>query len=186
MQQIMIRRFTTCTRASSSYTTITFPRTHYTKVLCDLKASQAKFGAFPHILNLVVVDILEDLGSSNNKHATEFLDRATKAKWKEITLPGAQGVIAILRITVLWIHRSAGRKLEGDSRPNTRRRIPTDVDNRWNYTVRMIEATEEHKAAIDDTINDHSELEPLRLTTSHWKKLAEIKTVLKPFERYSL
>jgi hypothetical protein len=31
----------------------------------------------------------------------------------------------------------------------------------------MIEVAEEHKAALNDTIDEHAELEPLRLTDKH-------------------
>jgi hypothetical protein len=65
------------------------------------KGELSQIRCFAHILNLVVVDILEAFGPSNNKIATEFLDRASKAKWNPITLLSAAGVIAILRIQVL-------------------------------------------------------------------------------------
>ena len=65
------------------------------------KGNESRIRCFAHILNLVVQDILQDLGSSTFKDATAFLDRAAKNRWKKITLPGAAGVIAKLRIIVL-------------------------------------------------------------------------------------
>jgi len=56
-------------------------------------------------LNLVVKAILADLGSSTYKDAVAFLDRASehfaKKTWKKITILGATGVIAKLRLIVL-------------------------------------------------------------------------------------
>ena len=65
------------------------------------QGEQSWICCFAHILNLVVKDILESLGSSTHKEATAFLDRIAKNKCKIITLPGAAAVIAKLRILVL-------------------------------------------------------------------------------------
>jgi hypothetical protein len=67
------------------------------------KGEESRIWCFVHILNLVVKDVLKFLGSSTHKVATAFLNRVAKAKSKKITLPGAAGVIAILRLLVLLI-----------------------------------------------------------------------------------
>jgi hypothetical protein len=73
----------------------------------------SRIRCFAHILNLIVKAILAHLGSSIHKQAIEYLDRAAEAiakkTRKRLELPGAQGVVAKLRIIVLWIIRSAGR-----------------------------------------------------------------------------
>lgn len=149
------------------------------------KGEQSHIRCFAHILNLIVKDILRDIGSSTHKNAVERLSQAAAGKWKQIDAPLGSGAIAILRLIVLWSRRSSSRKLEWKSRPNVTRYIPDDVDNRWNYTYHMIEVAEQHKAALDDTVSDHAELEPLRLTKSHWKVLSNVKSLLKPFSDYT-
>ena len=79
------------------------------------RGEQSQIRCFAHILNLVVKDILENLGSSTHKDAVAFLDRVAKNKWKKVTLPGASGVIAKLRILVLWIARSPQRIQKWDA-----------------------------------------------------------------------
>jgi hypothetical protein len=85
----------------------------------------------------------------------------------------------------MWTHRSPRRKEEWKARENVTRQISDDVDNRWNYTKQMIEVAEDYKAALNDQVNNHPELKPLRLTKEHWKQLSNIKAVLAPFDRYT-
>ena len=65
------------------------------------KGEQSRIRCLAHILNLIVKAILHNLGSSTQKEAVAFLDRVTTNRWQKITLPGAQGVIARLRIIIL-------------------------------------------------------------------------------------
>jgi hypothetical protein len=75
------------------------------------RGDASRIRCFVHILNLIVKAILVELGSSTQKAASEYLDRAAaliaNQQRRTITLPSAQGVIAKLRITILWIYRSA-------------------------------------------------------------------------------
>ena len=48
----------------------------------------------------------------------------------------------------------------------------------------MIKDAEDCKAALNDTINDHPELEHLRLSREHQQKLTDIKRILIPFKEY--
>jgi hypothetical protein len=136
------------------------------------KGEGSRIRCFAHVLNLIVEKILESLGSSNHKNAVEFLDRASehiaKKRWNKITIPSASGVVARLRILVLWIHRSPQRIQEWDNRSNTTKLVNYDVDTRWNYTLRMIEDAFDCRAALNDTCDDHSELADLKLTAEHW------------------
>jgi hypothetical protein len=96
------------------------------------EASQVR--CFGHILNLVVKAILHDMGSSTHKDAVAFLDRASeyisKKQWSKITIPGATGVIAKLRLIVLWIDRSPQQQQEWDRRKNATKQVNYDVDTR--------------------------------------------------------
>jgi hypothetical protein len=38
-----------------------------------------------------------------------------------------------------------------------------DVDNRWNYTLRIMNNALDYKAALNNTVNDHLELADLEL-----------------------
>jgi hypothetical protein len=138
---------------------------------------------FAHILNLIVDTILQELGSSTHKAATEFLDRVVLRKWDKITIPGASGVIAKLRMIVLWITRSPQRIQEWDSK--SKKAINYDVDTRWNSTIRMVEDAEDCRLALDETIKDHPELEALSLTKQDWQQLRDIRTILTPFKEFT-
>jgi hypothetical protein len=63
-------------------------------------------------------------------------------------MPLASGDIAVLRIIVLWMNKSPQRIQEWLSREGVKKQIPYDVDTRWNYTVVMIEAALENRAAL--------------------------------------
>jgi hypothetical protein len=63
--------------------------------------------------------------------------------------------------------------------------IPNDVDNRWNYTLHMVDDAEAHKAALDDLVNENPVLKRLRLTKDHWRQLSDIKKVLELFKKYT-
>jgi hypothetical protein len=64
------------------------------------KGEESQIRCFGHVLNLVVTAILKDLGS------VAYLDRAAehlaKKSWTAIYVLGAAGVIAKLRLMVLW------------------------------------------------------------------------------------
>jgi hypothetical protein len=74
------------------------------------KGEDSQVHCLAHILNLIVKAILESLGSSTHKDAQDYLDRAsehiTKKRWKTIYIPSIAGVVAQLRLIVLWIDRS--------------------------------------------------------------------------------
>jgi len=153
--------------------------------LMRFKGEKSQIRCFAHILNLVAKAILDHLGSSNATDHRAFLDRAVANKWSKITLPGAQGVIAKLRVQVLWVDRSPQRQDDWINRPNVKRNIPVDVQHRWNYTLLMYEVAETHRAALDDLVSDNPILDPLRLTNSDWKQIKDLQRVLKPFEIYT-
>lgn len=143
------------------------------------EGEKSQIRCFAHILNLVCKAILASLGSSTHKDATEFLTRAENQKWSKITLPGAAGDIHVLRIIVLWIGRSPVRLQEWDAR--SKKRIPYDVDTRWNYALRMLECAFDCRAALTDTVKDNPQLHALELTPERWERLAHIRTLLQPF-----
>ena len=153
------------------------------------QGEKSQVRCFGHILNLVVKAILKDLGSSTHKDAVAYLDRAAehlaKKNWTTIYVPGAAGVIAKLRLMVLWINRSPQRIQEWDRRPNTSKRVNYDVDTRWNFTLRMIKDAFDCKAALKDTCDDHPELKELKLSHGDWHQLENIQQLLTPFREYT-
>jgi hypothetical protein len=79
---------------------------------------ESQIRCFAHILNLVVQKILSTIGSSSHKNASDLLDRVAASRNKKITPPLASGVIALLRLQMLWVKRSSQRRHEWRSRPN--------------------------------------------------------------------
>ena len=131
------------------------------------RGAASRTRCFAHILNLIVKAILQELGSSTHKQAVEYLDRASIAianrERSRLQLPGAQGVIAKLRIIVLWIHRSAERIQHWNTRENAPRLPRYDIDIRWNFTLRMIDDSFDCRPAINDTCDDIKALELMKL-----------------------
>ena len=153
------------------------------------RGEASRIRCFAHILNLVVKAILADLGSSTQKQAMEFLDRAAidiaNRSRTRITLPGAQNSIAKLRIIILWIHRSAQRVQEWRARGNVKKLPNYDVDTRWNFTLQMIEDSFDCRAAINDSCIDIEALRDMKLTNSEWETLDKIRSVLRPFKKFT-
>lgn len=106
------------------------------------------------------------MGSNNHKKAIDLLNRAATDGWQSITLPGVAGDIQILRIVVLWIHKSPQRLQEWDRREGVTHRIPYDVDIKWNYTIVMIRVALQHKVQLVVTIRENFELLHFKFDTS--------------------
>jgi hypothetical protein len=118
-----------------------------------------------HVDNLVVKAILKDLGSSTYKDACEFLDRVKQLGWNKITIPGAAGDIAILRIVVLWMNRSPQRIQEWKNILGVTKIILYDVNTRWNYTLTILEIALKYRTALQLWIKDYEELSHLIFNT---------------------
>jgi hypothetical protein len=101
-------------------------------------------------------------------------------------MPRALGDIAVLRVVVLWMNRSPQRIQEWLSQQGVTKMIPYDVDTRWNYTLVMIEAALSNRAALQAWIKDHLELQHLEFGQERWKRLTQIRDLLKPFEEHTM
>ena len=149
----------------------------------------SRIRCFAHVLNLIVKAILAELGSSTYKQATEYLDRVSEAiakrKERQLDLPGAQGVVAKLRIIVLWIIRSPYRIQEWKKRDNTPKIINYDVDTRWNFTLRMIDDAFDCRSAINDSCDDIDALKDMKLRPEEWNQLDKIREILRPFRKFT-
>jgi hypothetical protein len=150
------------------------------------KGEESLIDCLAHVDNLICKAILESLGSSTHKDASDFLDRVRSHGWKNITMPLASGDIAVLRVIVLWMNKSPQRIQEWLSREGVKKQIPYDVDTRWNYTVVMIEAALENRAALQAWIKDQVELQQLNFGPENWKRLKQIRDLLKPFEEHTM
>lgn len=149
----------------------------------------SRIRCFAHILNLIVKAILQELGSSTFKQAVEYLDRATVAitnrERSRLQIPNAQGVIAKLRIIVLWVHRSTDRIQDWRALPRSPRLPRYDIDTRWNSTFRMINDAFEVRSAINDSCSNIAALELFKLSNQEWDQLDKIRLILRPFEKFT-
>jgi len=150
------------------------------------KGEASKIDCLAHVDNLVVKAILKSLGSSTHKDAVAFLDRVSDNGWNKVTLPMASGDIAVLRIVVLWMNRSPQRIQEWLAQEGVTSMIPYDVDTRWNYTLVMLEAAILNRAALKAFIKNHPEIAHLSFDNERWKRLKQIRDLLKPFEEHTL
>ena len=122
------------------------------------KGEESLINYLAHVDNLVCKAILESLGSSTYKDASDFLDKVRSHGWKNITMLLVLGDIAVLRIIILWMNKSPQRIQEWLSREGVKKQILYDVDTRWNYTVVIIEVALENRAALQAWIKDQVEL----------------------------
>jgi hypothetical protein len=153
------------------------------------QGSASRIRCFAHILNLIVKAILAELGSSTQKQASEYLDRAAitiaKKERSRLSLPGAQGVIAKLRIIILWIHRSTSRIQDWYAQDGVSKLPNYDVDTRWNFTLRMIDDAFDCRAAINDSCQAIDTLRDIKLGNEEWNALERIRSVLRPFKKFT-
>jgi hypothetical protein len=70
------------------------------------KGEESLIDYLTYINNLVYKAILESLGSSTYKDASEFLNRVRLYSWKNITILLVLGDIAVLRVIILWMNKS--------------------------------------------------------------------------------
>ena len=150
------------------------------------KGEQSLIDYIAHVDNLVVKAILRDLGSSTHKDAYDFLNRVKYLGQNKITIPGAAGDIAVLRIVVLWMNRSPQCIQEQKNMPGVTKIIPYDVNTWWNYTLTILEIALKHHTTLQLWIKDHEELSHLTFDTIRQDRLRQIRELLKPFEDHTL
>ena len=90
----------------------------------------------------------------------QAISRGTTSR---LSMPLGQGVIAKLRLIVLWIDRSTQRIQEWNSRSNVTKRINYDIDIRWNSTFRMVNDAFDCRAAVNDSCDQIEALKDLKL-----------------------
>jgi hypothetical protein len=61
--------------------------------------------------------------------------------------------------------------------------IPRDVPTRWNSTFDLLLFAKQYRKAIDHVVEEHEELEELKLTRKDWKIVDELLEILEV--RYS-
>jgi hypothetical protein len=153
------------------------------------RGEESRIRCFAHVLNLIVKKILETLGSSTYKSAKSFLDLVAKSiaegRTSRLSIPLGQGVIAKLRLIVLWIDRSTQRIQEWNARSNVTKRVNYDVDTRWNSTLRMIDDAFDCRAALNDSCDQIEALKDLKLSIIEWSQLDLIRTILRPFFKFT-
>jgi hypothetical protein len=64
--------------------------------------------------------------------------------------------------------------------------IPYDIDTRWNYTLVMLEAALLNRAALKAFIKNYPEIAYLSFNNKRWKRLKQIRDLLKPFKEHTL
>lgn len=149
------------------------------------EGENSQIRCFAYILNLIYKAILKSLGSSTHIDAVAFLNRVTERGWEAITVPLVTGDIQVLRIIILWISKSPLRLQEQKARQNATGVIPYDVNTRWNFTLVILEVALKNRVALQDTINDYKELRHLQFDITRWKRLEQIRDLLKPFKDFT-
>ncbi|KAJ5267683.1 hypothetical protein N7478_010491 [Penicillium angulare] len=136
-----------------------------------------------HILNLIVKDILRNLGSGTMEQAQvacEFLQPGNS-----IT---DQSAIGRLRVLALWINRSPQRRQKWkhicklNNLPD--KFVAYDVATRWNSTFRMIDDGLKSRQQVNKFLDLQEELPPF--TLQDWSWLEQIHTVLHKFNELTL
>lgn len=128
-----------------------------------------------HVLNLIVKDILRNLGSGTMEQAQVACDCLQTGN--SITDHSA---IGRLRVLALWINRTPQRRQKWkeicrlNNLPD--KFIAYDVTTRWNSTFRMVDDGLKSRQQVNKFLNLQEELPPF--TLQDWSRLEQIHTVL--------
>ncbi|KAJ6038636.1 hypothetical protein N7460_007353 [Penicillium canescens] len=136
-----------------------------------------------HVLNLIVKDILRNVGSGTMEQAQVACDCLQTGN--SITDHSA---IGRLRVLALWINRSPQRRQKWKEicRLNNlpEKFVAYDVTTRWNSTFRMVDDGLKSRQQVNKFLNLQEELPPF--TLQDWSRLEQIHTVLHKFSELTL
>lgn len=136
-----------------------------------------------HILNLIVKDILRNLGSGTMEQAQTACDSLQTGN-----LITDHSAIGRLRVLALWINRSPQRRQKWkeicrlNNLPD--KSVAYDVTTRWNSTFRMIDDGLKSRQQVNKFLSLQEELPPF--TPQDWSRLEQIHTVLHRFNELTL
>ncbi|KAJ5300165.1 hypothetical protein N7508_007408 [Penicillium antarcticum] len=136
-----------------------------------------------HVLNLIVKDILRNLGSGTMKQAQVACDCLQTGN--SITDHSA---IGRLRVLALWINRSPQRRQKWkeicglNCLPD--KFVAYDVTTRWNSTFRIVNDGLKSRQQVNKSLNLQEELPPF--TLQDWLWLEQIHTLLHKFNELTL
>ncbi|KAJ5084978.1 hypothetical protein N7532_009749 [Penicillium argentinense] len=136
-----------------------------------------------HVLNLIVKNILPNLGSGTMEQAQVACDCLQAGN--SITDHSA---IGILRVLALWINRSPQRRQKWkevcrlNNLPD--KFVAYDVTTRWNSTFRMVDDGLKSRQQVNKFLNLQEKLPPF--TLQDWSRLEQIHTVLHKFNELTL
>lgn len=135
-----------------------------------------------HILNLIVKDILRNLGSGSRAEADRACDNLGSGS--PILTESALGK---LRILALWIQRSPQRRQKWKDLCKLQnlpdKYIEYDVDTRWNSTYRMIKDGLSAKRQVNEFLNLQREFPGF--TRGDWLRLEQLEMVLSKFDDFT-
>jgi hypothetical protein len=149
----------------------------------QFQGEKSRIQCFAHVLNLICKDILSRLQSSNCKEAKELLDAAKKRTKIDGSNSAATGVIAKLRLIILWVAQSPQRiqawhKLSA-------KMCKYDVDTQWNSTFDMLIDAFDLREVLEKIQQAHLALEKVALLDDDWLSMEQIKDLLQPFKQYT-
>jgi hypothetical protein len=136
-----------------------------------------------HVLNLIVKDILRNLGSGTMEQAQVACDRLQTGN-----SISDHSAIGRLRVLALWINRSPQRRQKWkeiyrlNNLPD--KFVAYDVTTRWNSTFRMVDDGLKSRQQVNKFLNLQEELPPF--TLQDWSRLEQIHTVLHKFNELTL
>lgn len=136
-----------------------------------------------HILNLIVKDILRNLGSGTMEQAQAACDSLQTGN-----LITDHSAIGRLRVLALWINRSPQRRQKWkeiwrlNNLPD--KFVAYDVTTRWNSTFRMVDDGLKSRQQVNKFLSLQEELPPF--TPQDWSRLEQIHTVLHKFNELTL
>lgn len=143
-----------------------------------------------HVVALICDDVLKDLNAGTAREAKKLLEQwevDAKGKSYEIPFDATRSAPAKVRLLNLWILRSSPREQEWKELPKTSNRKPIyDVDTRWNSCKDMMEQFIELEPEYNHFIDNHPEIEALRLTGEEQVALHQLNYVLTPFKEHTL
>jgi hAT family C-terminal dimerisation region len=136
-----------------------------------------------HVLNLIVKDILSELGSGNRAEANTACD--SLGDGGSYT---AKSALDKLRVLALWVQRSPQRKQQWKDICNIHnlrdKLIQYDVDTQWNSTYRMVMDGLKAREQVTKFIQLQTTFPPF--VPEDWLRLKQIAKVLSKFDSFTL
>ena len=151
---------------------------------CWFKGRESRIRCLAHIIALIASSVFEHLGGGSTKEAEELISQAFESGG---VFPDTCRVLSVymkIRMIAIWVG-SSDERVAAWAVLSTRR-IPADVETRWNSLYLMILEARKQKVTIQKYAARFPELAYLVPTNEDWRLCEQVKRTIEPFYNYTL